>query len=64
MLLNISPFAAMNYMPVLFFSIYFLSMYAIGRAFLKDNPFFYYFVGLASLPIFDFNSLSSGPICL
>jgi hypothetical protein len=54
MLLNISPFTAMNYMPVLFFSVYFLSMYAIGSTFLRDNPFFYYFIGLASLPIFGF----------
>ena len=54
MLLNIPASAVMSFIPVLLFSVYFLSMFTFGKIFLRENQFFYYFIGLAALPIFGF----------
>lgn len=54
MLLGLSPIPLLNFMPVLLFSIYFLSMWLIGRSFLTETPFFYFFMALATLPVFGY----------
>lgn len=54
MILDISPFTAMNYFPFFLFLIYFLSMCAIGVSFFKNTSFLYFFVGLSCLPVYGF----------
>lgn len=61
MLLDISPLKVIDYMPVMSFLVYFLSLWTIGRTFFKNNPFIYYFLGLSSLPLFGFSQTEFWP---
>nr|WP_319375693.1 hypothetical protein [uncultured Methanoregula sp.] len=49
---NISIITLTKHIQTIFFLLYFISMYIIGRILLKNSPLIYYFLGLAALPIF------------